>query len=174
MHVNTLAHFLDPEMYFVFFLIDYLSGNVKRQWGVFPPYFMVVSFFFFVVSSLSESSWILAAQSILAAVCRDMLCGCGLCVKCYWVCVFRWEIFCGCGRVCVRQRAGELISTFPSTSCPCNRCFVVILSSVCVKGPCGVAIPTQTHLGTCMVFIFIKWLTLVSITMQIHVIVMIP
>lgn len=59
---------------------------------------------------------------------------------------------------CVCVRAGELLSTFPSTSCPCNRCvcvFVVVLSSVCVKGPCGVAIPTQTHLGTCTVYLFI-------------------
>lgn len=56
---------------------------------------------------------------------------------------------------CVCERAGELISTFPSTSCPSNRCFVVFLSSVCVECPCGVDIPTQTHLGTGMVFIFI-------------------
>ncbi len=70
---------------------------------------------------------------------------------------------------CVRERAGELISTFPSTSCPCNRCFVVVFSSVCVECPCGVAISTLTHLGTCMVFICIYLLALVSITMQIDV-----
>lgn len=87
-----------------------------------------------------------------------MLCGCGLCVKCCWVCVCvqMGDILWVWLSVCVWEQVNCYLHS-PALPVPVTGVcvFVVVLSSVCVKGPCGVAIPTQTHLGTCTVYLFI-------------------
>lgn len=103
-------------------------------------YFIVVSVFLFAIVTLQILNIGVLCQKRVefgstersgGCVCRDMLCGCGLCVVLLSMCVFRWEIFVGVAE-CVCVRAGELLSTFSSTSCPCNRCVcmcVCLLSS---------------------------------------------
>lgn len=77
-------------------------------------YFIVVSVFLFAIVTLQILNIGVLCQKRVefgstersgGCVCRDMLCGCGLCVVLLSMCVFRWEIFVGVAEcVCVWEQ----------------------------------------------------------------------